>query len=260
MRRHVSALLPRLLLVAVCGCSSPGVSTFSKAGWVRDGAEADKHTTGRVGGRAWSDWGTPPAKADDRRSVVAPLDSGELGPWPAFSAPSGAVPNSSYDSALVVAVEHYLFVPEVPGAVANAADWYQWFAKVRRIPHKRLRLLVDRQVTVEKVMSAAQGLAKARHKKGRTWFVFIGHGAPSKDQREGVLVGVDAQQDVMGLYARSVSLKDVLDALSRRTGTPPIAVVDACFSGRSGTGAPLVQGVQPLVVVTPSAGNARSTI
>lgn len=49
---------------------------------------------------------------------------------------------------------------------------------------------------------------------GTLWFVFVGHGAPSKDAKDGVLIGVDAQQRADSLYARQQEVAE--DAQRRR--------------------------------------------
>jgi hypothetical protein len=84
---------------------------------------------------------------------------------------------------------------------------------------------------------------------GRLWFVFMGLGAPWGDGMEGMLVGVVAQQTAYGLYARSVSQRELLDAAAGGAQSSTVLVVDACFSGRTGTGAPLAPGLQPLIRV-----------
>jgi len=80
------------------------------------------------------------------------------------------------------------------------------------------------------------------------WFVFIGHGAPSKDGKDGVLVGADAQQDADSLYERSLPRGELLSLLSKGRQARTVVIIDACFSGRSPSGEALVAGLQPLVV------------
>jgi tetratricopeptide (TPR) repeat protein len=83
---------------------------------------------------------------------------------------------------------------------------------------------------------------------GKLWFVFIGHGAPAKDGSGGILVGYDAQQDADSLFARSLPAAELLDRLNRGRQAQTVVILDACFSGRAGSGDSLVPGLQPLIV------------
>lgn len=78
--------------------------------------------------------------------------------------------------------------------------------------------------------------------------MFIGHGAPAPDGKGGVLVGYDAQQDAETLYARSLPQSELEDIFASAKA-PVVAIVDACFSGRTASGHPLVPGLQPLLAV-----------
>lgn len=80
---------------------------------------------------------------------------------------------------------------------------------------------------------------------GRAWFVFIGHGAPSLDGADGLLVGVDAPQDAETLPTRTVSREELLQLLVA-DGADVVAILDTCLSGMP-EGESLVPGLQPLV-------------
>ena len=43
----------------------------------------------------------------------------------------------------------------------------------------------------EIILSKAQEVRDLTKKDGKLWFVFVGHGAPSRDGKDGVLVGMD---------------------------------------------------------------------
>ena len=153
------------------------------------------------------------------------------------------------DGAIIIAAERYLFVPPVEGAAQNGVAWYQYLTRGRGVPLERIAFLRNAQASAERIRKQVKRIAGLVEPGGTLWFVFIGHGATTKDGKDGVLVGVDAQQNADSLYARSVSRGEVLAALKESRGAQVVAVLDACFSGRSPTGAPLVPGVQPLVVL-----------
>lgn len=161
----------------------------------------------------------------------------ELGPLPADG--SGAA-----DAAVVVGIEDYLAVPDVPGARANAELWYDWLARTRGVPLPHLRLLRDTEATREVVLDEVRRAGAAVGPGGVVWVVFVGHGAPALDGADGVLVGADAQQTARQLYDRSVARAELEAAVG--AGHDAVFVLDTCFSGSVG-GAPLVPGLQPLI-------------
>lgn len=166
------------------------------------------------------------------------------GPWPDLTpAPAAAPPPGLADAAVVVGIEDYLAVPDVPGARANAEAWYDWLARSRGVPLPHLRLLRDREATREVLLEEVERAAASAGAGGTVWVVFVGHGAPALDGKDGVLVGADAQQTARQLYDRSVS-RGELEA--RLAGRESVLLLDACFSGSAG-GQPLVPGLQPLI-------------
>lgn len=174
--------------------------------------------------------------------------------WPDISAaPAKKAGGGSKDAALVIAIEDYTIVSDIPGARANATAWVKWLSKSRGVPRTRIRTLYDGQATELAIPKKAAEVAKLARPGGTVWLVFIGHGAPSKDGKDGLLVGVDARQTADGLYGRSVAQHDVLATLATGRQERTVAVIDACFSGSDSSGKRLAPGLQPLVVATSSA-------
>lgn len=153
-----------------------------------------------------------------------------------------------HDAALIAAVEHYTYVAPVPGARENAEAWHRYLTEARNVPVDKVTLLLDQKVTVEKLERFASEAATRVEKGGTLWFIFVGHGAPSRDGKDGLLVGVDAQQDADSLFARSVGQGSILARLSKGPAKQIVAIVDACFSGRLPSGKPIVAGLQPLLL------------
>jgi hypothetical protein len=170
--------------------------------------------------------------------------------WPSLGEPPKGSGGAG-DAALIAAIERYAFVAPVPGARANAVDWYNHFVLGRGTPIDSVKLLRDAEVTREKLLRYARRMAARVRPGGTLWFVFIGHGAPSKDGTDSLLVGVDAQQDADSLYERSLRRSELLDVLSGSKAARLVLLFDACFSGRTSQGKPIVPGLQPLVVTGP---------
>lgn len=181
-------------------------------------------------------------------SSIPRAQSQEL--WPELSRPPKALGGGENDAAVVVGIENYLMVAKIPGARQNAQDWQAYLTDTLKVPPEKIALLRDNEATLEKVRKfAAQKAAEVRP-GGTLWFIFVGHGAPSKDGKDGVLIGADAQQDADGLYARSLPRAELLSTLSKGRQAKTLVLLDACFSGRSPSGEALVAGLQPLLVTS----------
>ncbi len=177
--------------------------------------------------------------------------------WPDVEAPLNTRQEGKKDAALIVGIGDYDQLPDVPGASDNARSWYRYLTQVRGVPVGNVKLLEDSLATKEEVLAAAQAVAEKTEPGGTLWFVYIGHGAPSQDQKDGVLVGADARQTANSLYSRSLSRSEVLSVLEAGDQARTVAVLDACFSGQSGAGA-LVPGLQPVMLSSLPAG--RTTV
>lgn len=180
--------------------------------------------------------------------------------WPLLDE-APATGSGAKDTAVIAAVEQYLMVSPVPGARRNADAWYTWFTSGRGTAEGRVRLLRDRQVTRERLLKQAREAASEAVPGGTLWLIFIGHGAPAADGKDGVLVGADAQQDADSLYARSVARTELLEVLAKSRADRIVVVLDTCFSGQTPTGQPVVAGLQPLVLSrAASVADARMTV
>ncbi len=173
-------------------------------------------------------------------SASAPAD------WPAVEARSSVQATGGRDAALIVAIEDYTFLPDVPGAVANGEAWRTFLEDNMGVP--RVYTLYDQKASREEMKRFAQRAAADVQPGGKLWFVFVGHGAPSP-RGEGLLIGMDAQQTVDSLGARSASQSEIVNALRSGEASDVVMVVDACFSGRDGGGQLLAKGSQPVVPV-----------
>ena len=168
-------------------------------------------------------------------------------------APVGAGTN---DAALVIGINDYVFVEKVPGATDNARDWYLHLTGKVGVPASRVFALYDREATAENIVEQAKRAAAAVQQGGRLWLVYVGHGAPlvrTVDGKlldpEGGLIGVDAQQTAASLEARSVSLPKLLEVLNAGPQRETVAIIDACFSGKTSRGSSLAPGLQPLLAL-----------
>jgi formylglycine-generating enzyme required for sulfatase activity/uncharacterized caspase-like protein len=170
--------------------------------------------------------------------------------WPDMAAPAKAIGGGEHDAAVVVGVENYFAVPGVPGAKSNAGQWYDYLTETRGVLPQNVKLLTNADATREEILGAAGKAAGQAGPDGTLWFVFVGHGAPAADGKDGLLVGVDAQQKAESLQARSVRRGELLKALAASPAGSIRVVLDACFSGRGQDGTTIAPGLQPLLTVS----------
>lgn len=174
--------------------------------------------------------------------------------WPSLSTPAPSAGNGADDAAVLIGVQGYAFVPAVPGAESNAKLWHEYLTRTRGVPPQNVKLLTGIDATREEILDAARQAAERAGKTGTLWFVFIGHGAPSADGQDGLLIAVDAQQKATSLQSHSVRRAEVLKILGASKASSIAVVLDACFSGRGPDGATIAPGLQPLVAVAAAGG------
>jgi hypothetical protein len=168
--------------------------------------------------------------------------------WPSLSAPLPKAGGGEADTAVVVAVEHYAFLAEIPGAAQNGADWVDWLVRVRGVSSSKVRLLRDRQATRERIEQELKLAADGVGTGGTVWVVFIGHGAPSGDGSDGLFLGADTQPELESLVTRGLPQQEIVRRLAPTKSS--LVVFDACFSGRTHDGkGPLVEGMQSTLPV-----------
>lgn len=188
--------------------------------------------------------------------LLAQAQSAPQGPYPALSAPAAVERSGTRDAAIIVALQDYVFLPDVPGAIDNANDWERFLSDDLGVP--RVHTLTDRQATREQLLRFAEQAASEVGEGGTLWFVFIGHGAPGS-ATDGLLVGVDAQQDPDSLKARGLSQQALLNVLNEGEQANTVMVVDACFSGRASNGDPLAP-TQPVIPINVQPTLSKSTV
>ena len=167
--------------------------------------------------------------------------------WPNLQEAPAGTREGRNDAAIVVAIEDYLLVDDVPGANANADAWYAWLHRTRGIPLDRIEQVRDHDASVRRIREAIAAGARNVQPGGTLWFVFIGHGAPSRDGADGLVVGAKADRSANGIYDESLARSEIVRTLQASAAGQAVAVLDACFSGQSTQGTALVPGLQPLI-------------
>ncbi len=170
--------------------------------------------------------------------------------WPAIEVAPEKAGGGEQDVALVVTIEDYAFLADVPGAEKNGLAWFRWFTQTRALQPDRVKWLKNEAGTPAQIMEAVASLRDKVGQGGTFWFVFVGHGAPTSDASDGVLVGAAAQQTLTELYAQSVTQKKLFDALELGKQAGNVLVIDSCFSGRVDAQRVLSPGAMPTLLST----------
>ena len=140
----------------------------------------------------------------------APAESSAQG-LPDLSKPGARLGGGERDAALIVAIENYWKLTDVPGAVDNANAWKKYLRDMRGVGE--VRVLRNDDATKENIEKFTQKFAAQVKRGGTFWFVFIGHGAPAADGTHALIVGADANAD--SLQARSVAQRDVVRMINK---------------------------------------------
>jgi hypothetical protein len=152
--------------------------------------------------------------------------------WPDLSYPAPLTGGGERDAAVIVAIEEYQNSPRLSGAKADAWAWFDYFNKTRGVSGRNITMLLDAEVSVESMREAAARAAGLAGNGGALWFVFIGHGIPDAGSRDGRLEGFDARSSPRGIYARSLSKKELLASLVAGGTGEVVAVFDTCSPGK----------------------------
>jgi len=191
-------------------------------------------------------------------ALALPLAAAAESPWPDLQFDGGSATGAA-DSAVIVGIEDYAYLDDIPGAEENARDWYRYLTSERGIPPERVRLLLSSDGVDHRIVGSLREMVETSDPDGIFWFVFIGHGAPSLDAGEGLLVGADADRTADGVLFRSIPRSLILQVLEGGAQRHTAVVLDACFSGQSSEGTPLVEGLQP-ALVSGTWGADRTTV
>ena len=152
------------------------------------------------------------------------------------------------DAALVIGVEDYFMLPDVPHADADADAFRDFLIYTRGLPEGRVRRL-GRGASREQIEAAVQELGSSVGRDGTMWVYFAGHGATDPTTGERVVLGADTQADAASFQARAVRVATLRDG-ALRGGGRAVLVFEASFSGLGQGGASLGGGVS---AATPSA-------
>jgi hypothetical protein len=150
---------------------------------------------------------------------------------------------------VVLGAEKYANAPAASFAADDATTAARYFEKALGIPATRIELLRDGEVTLgqmQRIFGTDGWLARRVTSDSEVFVYFAGHGMAELERFSPYLVPADADPEYLRQTALSLDrLIEMLGALHARRTT---LFLDACFSGRSRDGDPLLANARPLVI------------
>ena len=145
--------------------------------------------------------------------------------WPDLShPPMGPGADGQHDAAVVVGIEAYASVPDVPSARENADDWVRWLARTRGVPLSRIHHVVDQRAEADRILTAVDRAVDQVQDGGTLWMVFIGRSSAGNAEVSPALLAVNARAGDSG---GRVDPDVLLERLAGGAGSQAVMVVDA---------------------------------
>jgi len=161
--------------------------------------------------------------------------------WPSVEDPLRVTADAGADAAVIIGLEDYAFIADVPYARRDARAFYNLAVYTLGIPSERVHQLDAG--SVEQIRAQLAEAGKQVGPGGRVWVYYAGHGAASPVTRERLLLGDDVRADPAAFDARSLPVSEV-ERLASSGGGQPMVVLDTCFAGHGRGGDSLVAGTR----------------
>ncbi|MBT3223887.1 MAG: caspase family protein, partial [Proteobacteria bacterium] len=144
------------------------------------------------------------------------------------------------DAAVVIGIEDYAFVADVPYATRDAQAVYDYLIYTRGVPSSQVRLL-NQGASRELILEAVTEAGKQVSDNGVVWVYFAGHGAADPSTGDRILLGDDVRNDPVAFAARALKVDELL-SLGGAGGGRVHLLVDACYSGLGRSGEAVLAG------------------
>ena len=160
--------------------------------------------------------------------------------WPEISKPLPPSYDGRGDSALIISIEDYDKIPDIPNAGQNATDWYTWLIETKGLSSSRVHLIENEFATKENILETTKKVSKHALAGGKVWYIFIGYGAISSNGSDRILIGSDTRPTIQSLYSRGISQREIVTILESGHQKETISVIDAVFDGADSNGDQIV--------------------
>lgn len=154
------------------------------------------------------------------------------GGWPDLTQPTtSAVPRPT-DAAVIIGIQDYDHLLDVPGATSTARAWHEWFEQSLGVPSSNIRLLLDDEATPDAMATAVTGAALEVESGATLWFIFIGQASPSCDGKDALFFAPDAGPEAPGFIKGAFTWASLEGLLEMGSHQRAITLVDASVNER----------------------------
>ncbi|MBT3223914.1 MAG: hypothetical protein HN348_33010, partial [Proteobacteria bacterium] len=145
-----------------------------------------------------------------------------------------------HDAAVVIGIEDYAFVADVPHAAKDAEAFYDLLIYTVGIPSDHVRLM-NGGASREQILGSIDTAAEQVGENGTVWVYFAGHGAANSSTGARMLLGDDVRQDPTVFDSRGVGVDELVDHVK---GANLRLITDACYGGRGRSGQDIISGMR----------------
>lgn len=160
--------------------------------------------------------------------------------------------HNTTDAAVVIGIEDYFSLPDVPGAAADAQLVRDTLVYTVGLDPARVSLLVRAE---GQGRASRSGIQKAIEEKaaqvksgGRLWIYFAGHGSASASSSERILLSDQTEANPASFEADSITVSEI-QSWGVVGGGQVVLITDACFNGTGRDGS-IQTGTRYAVPVT----------
>jgi len=142
--------------------------------------------------------------------------------------------------AVVVGINKYKNFPSLKYSVNDAREFYRYLTEVNQIPKEQVWLLLDEEVTLDKLRSTLGTHLRRQAAKDDMVIIYLaGHGATERDSSSPDGDGLEKyilphNADPKDLYSSSLPMSEVARIFQRISSERLVFISDTCYSGASG--------------------------
>ena len=163
--------------------------------------------------------------------LASPVAHAEGG-WPDLSQPTTAAIPRPNDVAVVIGIEDYDHLVDVPGATDSAIAWHRWLEQGLGMPALNLHLLVGSEATAQAMAAAVTEAALDAGPEAAFWFVFVGQASPSCDGSDVLFFQPDAGPEAPGYIQGAFTWRSLEGLLEIGSQQRNIVLIDASINQR----------------------------
>lgn len=160
-------------------------------------------------------------------------------------------PARSNVHAIIIGISSYSELPRVIFADRSARSFSEAIKRRFGIPNDQIVTMINEEATGTRLLARIRSIANKMGPNDQLIVYFAGHGAPTPDGRQTVLIPYDATVEVP--INPELNLQAIYRILNAGKAQHTWVVLDACFSGRTDNNELIYRDVAP-IIVTPRGG------